>query len=67
MADVSNVLKEMEEQLQPPDVKEIKFLLKDTLSSKLCNEIVLNLYGYVFIDANFKISKSWIMLKNKIL
>ena len=58
MADVSNFLKEMEEQLQPPDVKEIKFLLRDTLSSKLCNEIVLNLYGYVFIDANFKISKS---------
>ena len=58
MADVSNFLKEMEEQLQPPDVKEIKFLLKDTLSSKLCNEIFLNLYGYVFIDSNFKISKS---------
>ena len=35
MADISNFFKEMEEQLQPADVQEIKFLLKDTLHSKL--------------------------------
>ena len=31
----------MEEQLDPFDVQEIKFLLKDTLSSKLYNYIIL--------------------------
>ena len=35
MADISNLIKEMDDQLQPPEVKEIKFLLRDTLSSKL--------------------------------
>ena len=35
MADISNLIKEMEDQLQPPEVKEIKLLLKDIISSKL--------------------------------
>ena len=41
MADIHNLMKEMEEQLQPPDVQEIKFLLKGTLLSKLHSYIIL--------------------------
>lgn len=40
MDDITNFLKEMEEQLERPDVEKIKFLLKDTLSSKFLNFIV---------------------------
>ena len=40
MDDITNFLKEMEEQLEGPDVENIKFLLKDTLSSKFLNFIV---------------------------
>ena len=41
MADVSDFLREIEEHLHPPDVQEIKYLLKYTLSSKLHNHIIL--------------------------
>ena len=58
MADVSDFLREMEEQLDPPDVQEIKYLLKDTLFSKLHNYIILILKGkkqsYVFLILFFQ-------------
>lgn len=40
MDDITNFLEEMEERLEGPDVEKIKFLLKDTLSSKFLNFIV---------------------------
>ena len=41
MADTSDFFEELEEQLQPPDIEEIKFILKGTLSSKLLIYIIL--------------------------
>ena len=55
MADVSDFLREMEEQLHPADVQEIKYLLKDTLSSKLYNDIFLTFkekkWSFAFFDS----------------
>lgn len=44
MADVNHSLREMEEQLHPLDIQEIKYLLKDTLSSKYDNYVILSLF-----------------------
>ena len=44
MADVNHSLREMEEQLHPLDIQKIKYLLKDTLSSKYDNYVILSLF-----------------------
>ena len=46
MADISKSMKEMEEELQSHDVQEIKFLLKDAVSSKLQSYIVVEFEEY---------------------
>lgn len=44
MVDISDFFQEVEEQLLPSYVQEINFLLKDTLSRKCHNYIILNFY-----------------------
>ena len=46
MADIIKSMKEMEEELQSHDVQEIKFLLKDAVSSKLQSYIVVEFEEY---------------------
>ena len=45
MADVNHFLRGIEEQLHP-DVQDIKYLLKDTLSSKYDNYVILTSFFF---------------------